>query len=294
MNNITSLTRAQIIAEALPFMQNYSGEYIVVKYGGHAMGDSILSTSFAQNIVMLKQAGMKPIVVHGGGPQIGEMLNSLGIESQFVNGLRVTDRKTIEVVEEVLAGTINKKIVSDINSSGGKSIGISGKDGPLILARKLNKKTYKTDSNVEKVIDLGYVGEPELINPEKLVRLCDSGFIPIIAPIGIDKNNVTYNINADTAAGAIAGSLGAKRLLMLTDIRGVLDQEGNLIKDLSKNTANDLINNGTIKGGMIPKIETCLDAISSGVEKAVILDGRVLNAIILELFTEDGSGTLLS
>ena len=294
MNNITSLTRAQIIAEALPFMQNYSGEYIVVKYGGHAMGDSILSTSFAQNIVMLKQAGMKPIVVHGGGPQIGEMLNSLGIESQFVNGLRVTDRKTIEVVEEVLAGTINKKIVSDINSSGGKSIGNSGKDGPLILARKLNKKTYKTDSNVEKVIDLGYVGEPELINPEKLVRLCDSGFIPIIAPIGIDKNNVTYNINADTAAGAIAGSLGAKRLLMLTDIKGVLDQEGNLIKDLSKNTANDLINNGTIKGGMIPKIETCLDAISSGVEKAVILDGRVLNAIILELFTEDGSGTLLS
>jgi len=287
MNNITSPTRAQIIAEALPFMQNYNGEYVVVKYGGHAMGDRLLSNSFAQNIVMLKQAGMKPVVVHGGGPQIGEMLNNLGIKSQFVNGLRITDKKTIEVVEEVLAGTINKNIVSDINNCGGKSIGISGKEGPLILARKLSKKAYKTDSNVEKVIDLGYVGEPESIDPKKLIDFCDSGFIPIIAPIGIDKNNITYNINADTAAGAIASSLGAKRLLMLTDIKGVLDQEGNLIKDLSRDKANDLINNGIIKGGMIPKI-------GSGVEKAVILDGRVLNAIILELFTEDGIGTLLS
>ena len=219
MNNITSLTRAQIIAEALPFMQNYSGEYIVVKYGGHAMGDSILSTSFAQNIVMLKQAGMKPIVVHGGGPQIGEMLNSLGIDSQFINGLRVTDKKTIEVVEEVLAGTINKKsIVTAISNAGAKAVGISGKDGNLITAKRLMKMDKNSDSNVERAIDLGFVGVPELINPEKLVRLCDSGFIPIIAPIGIDKNNVTYNINADTAAGSIAKKIEARRLIIMSDV----------------------------------------------------------------------------
>jgi len=293
ISEIKSLLRtAETLTEALPYLQEFSGKTFVIKYGGHAMGDERLAEQFASDIVLLKQVGINPVIVHGGGPQIGEMLGHLKIESEFIDGLRVTDKRTVEIVEMVLSGSINKEIVTAINDAGGTAVGISGKDGNLIRARKLKHKR-KTDSNIEKFVDLGFVGEPYAINTRVLDTLAGSHMIPVIAPLGIGEHGTTYNINADTAAGAIAGAIGATRLLMLTDVTGVLDKKGNLITDVSARQAQGLIKNGTISGGMIPKIETCLKAVKDGVEAAVIMDGRVPHALLLEIFTEHGAGTMI-
>ncbi len=289
-----SLTKAATLAEALPYMRRHTGETFVIKYGGHAMGDPELAKLFATDVVLLKQVGMNPIIVHGGGPQIGEMLERLKIKSAFIDGLRVTDRDTVMVVEMVLAGTINKQIVADINAAGGLAVGLSGKDGNLIVGRKLRRTKRDPDSNIERILDLGLVGEPDRINPEILEIFEESDvIIPVIAPTGASPTGETLNINADTAAGAIAGAIAAKRLLMLTDVAGVLDKDGKLITHLTAEQAKDLIADGTINGGMIPKVETCLAAIDDGVEAAVILDGRAPHAILLEIFTEHGAGTLI-
>ncbi|MEK9922131.1 MAG: acetylglutamate kinase [Rhodospirillales bacterium] len=285
--------RVDVLSEALPFMRRYAGEIIVIKYGGHAMGEQALADGFARDIVLLKQIGAFPIVVHGGGPQIGAMLKRLAIESEFIDGLRVTDKPTVEVVEMVLAGAINKGIVAAINRAGGRAIGMSGKDADLIRAKKLSHVAKETDSNIEKVIDLGYVGDPERVNGQVLIELAKTGVVPVIAPIGFDDEGATYNINADTAAGAVAAAVKAKRLLMLTDVAGVLDANGNRLEDISADLARSMIKDGVIKGGMIPKIETCLDAVQEGVEASVILDGRVPHAILLEIFTERGDGTII-
>jgi acetylglutamate kinase len=284
--------KAAVLSEALPYMRRYAGKTILVKYGGHAMGDEAIAESFARDIVLLKQVGIDPIVVHGGGPQIGQMLQRLKIKSDFIDGLRVTDRATVEIVEMVLSGSINKQIVSAINRVGGTAIGLSGKDGDLIRARKLARTKRDPDSNIEKVLDLGFVGEPEAINTKVLETLERSDIIPVIAPIGVGADGETYNINADTVAGAVAAAMDAVRLLLLTDIAGVLDGEKRLISEMSAVQARALIADGTISGGMIPKVETCLEAVDGGVEAAVILDGRVAHAILLELFTE-GAGTLI-
>jgi len=285
--------RAQILSEALPFMQRYDRRTVVVKYGGHAMGDEALCAGFARDIVLLKQSGINPIVVHGGGPQIGAMLERLNIKSNFSSGLRITDASTVEIVEMVLAGSINKQIVAQLNQAGGRAVGICGKDGNLIVARKLEHKVHDPDSNIEKILDLGFVGEPARINPEILNTILQSDIIPVIAPIGVSEAGETYNINADTVAGAIAGAMGAARLLLLTDVAGVLDKEGQLVEEISISQARHFIKDGTISGGMIPKIGTCVDAIEQGVEAAVIIDGRVPHAVLLELFTEHGAGSLL-
>jgi acetylglutamate kinase len=287
------LEKARTLSEALPYMRAYTGKTFVVKYGGHAMGDPELAKLFARDIVLLKQVGINPIVVHGGGPQIGSMLERLKIKSSFIDGLRVTDSATVEVVEMVLAGSINKQVVGAINEAGGTAIGLSGKDGNLIQARKLKRKKRDPDSNIEKVIDLGFVGDPVAINSGVLEELASSDIIPVIAPLGNGPKGITYNINADTAAGAIAAAVGASRLLMLTDVKGVLDKKGDLIAEMTATQGRTNIRNGTIKGGMIPKTETCLDAVKGGVEAAVILDGRVPHALILEIFTEHGVGTLI-
>ncbi len=285
--------RVDVLSEALPFMRRYAGEIIVIKYGGHAMGEQALADGFARDIVLLKQIGAFPIVVHGGGPQIGAMLKRLAIESEFIDGLRVTDKPTVEVVEMVLAGAINKGIVAAINRAGGRAIGMSGKDADLIRAKKLSHVAKETDSNIEKVIDLGYVGDPERVNGDVLIELAKTGVVPVIAPIGFDDEGATYNINADTAAGAVAAAVKAKRLLMLTDVAGVLDADGNRLEDISADLARSMIKDCVINGGMIPKIETCLDAVQDGVEASVILDGRVPHAILLEIFTERGDGTII-
>ena len=290
---IKSLLRtAETLTEALPYLQEFGGKTFVIKYGGHAMGDKKLAEQFASDIVLLKQVGINPVIVHGGGPQIGAMLKQMKIESEFIDGLRVTDKRTVEIVEMVLAGSINKEVVTAINDAGGTAVGISGKDGNLIQARKLQHKR-KTDSNIEKVVDLGFVGEPYAVNTRVLDTLTSSHMIPVIAPLGIGANGTTFNINADTAAGAIAGAIGATRLLMLTDVVGVLDKKDDLITDISARQARTLIKNGTISGGMIPKIETCLNAVKDGVEASVIMDGRVPHALLLETFTEHGAGTMI-
>jgi acetylglutamate kinase len=285
--------RAAVLSEALPYFRRYAGKTVVVKYGGHAMGDPEGGERFAADIVLLKQVGVDPIVVHGGGPQIGQMLERLKIKSSFIDGLRVTDRETVEIVEMVLSGSINKQLVSAINSAGGYAIGLSGKDADLIRARQLRRTKIDPDSHIERVLDLGFVGEPEEINTTVLETLEASEIIPVIAPIGVGENDETYNINADTAAGAIAGAVKATRFLLLTDVAGVLDKEKRLIPELSLGEARRLIEDGTIQGGMIPKIETCAAAIEAGVEAAVIVDGRVPHAILLELFAEGGAGTLI-
>lgn len=287
------LAKAETLAEALPFMRRHAGSTFVVKYGGHAMGDTSMGQQFAADIVLLKQVGINPIVVHGGGPQIGQMLERLQIKSSFIDGLRVTDAATVEVVEMVLSGSINKQLVTAIGDAGGIAIGLSGKDGRLIVARKLRRTTRDPDSNIEKIIDLGFVGEPQQINAEILEGFEDSDVIPVVAPIGVGKNGETYNINADTAAGAIAGAVGATRLFLLTDVPGVLDKDKKLIPQMSASQARRLISDGTITGGMIPKIETCLDAVDQGVDAAVILDGRVPHALLLEVFTAGGAGTMI-
>lgn len=286
------LSRAHILTEALPFMKRHAGAALVIKYGGHAMDDAYAQL-FAEDVVLLKQVGMNPIIVHGGGPQIGNMLKRLSKETKFVDGMRVTDKETLEVAEMVLAGSINKGIVALIQSAGGRAVGISGKDGGLIEAKKLSRTVRDPDSSIEQLFDLGFVGEPTKIDPTVLIELAKSGFIPVVAPIGMGIDGQSYNINADTAAGAIAGAMGAKRLLMLTDVAGVLDKEKKLIRVLSEADAIRLKEDGTINGGMIPKVETCLLAVKSGAQAAVILDGRVSHALLLELFTELGSGTLI-
>jgi acetylglutamate kinase len=265
----------------------------VVKYGGHAMGDQETANNFARDIALLKQVGVKPIVVHGGGPQIGQMLERLKIKSSFVDGLRVTDAATVEIVEMVLSGSINKEIVAAINAAGGRAIGLSGKDGGLIRARKLTRTKRDPGSNIEKVLDLGFVGEPERIDPAILASVSGADLIPVIAPIGLGAAGETFNINADTVAGAVAAAVRAKRLLLLTDVVGVLDKNKTLMPRLSVGQVRALIADGTIQGGMIPKVETCLAAVEAGVGASVILDGRVHNAVLVELFTESGIGTLI-
>ncbi|MEE9480082.1 MAG: acetylglutamate kinase [Kiloniellales bacterium] len=288
------LRTAKTITEALPYMRRYAGKTFVVKYGGHAMGDKELAEIFARDIVLMKQIGVHPVVVHGGGPQIGNMLERLAVKSEFVDGLRITDADTVGIVEMVLSGSINKQIVSAINAAGGIAIGLSGKDGDLIKASKLRRTRRDEDSNIEKILDLGFVGEPRQVNPQILTSLEQSGMIPVIAPIGVGTGGETYNINADTVAGAVASAIGAARLLLLTDVPGVLDKDGELLTDLTASQVRDLMNDGTITGGMIPKLETCLGAVQTGVEAAVILDGRVPHVLLLEIFTEHGVGTLIS
>jgi acetylglutamate kinase len=285
--------QARLLAEALPFMQRYENKTIVVKYGGHAMGDISLGRAFARDIALLKQSGIDPIVVHGGGPQIGAMLSRMGIESKFEGGLRVTDQKTVEIVEMVLAGSINKEIVALINAEGEWAIGLCGKDGNMVFAEKAQKKFRDPDSNIERVLDLGFVGEPVEVDRTLLDLLAHSEMIPVIAPVAPGRDGHTYNINADTFAGAIAGAVKASRLLFLTDVPGVLDKDKNLIKELSVSEAHRLIADGTISGGMIPKVETCIEAIQRGVEGVVILNGKTPHVVLLELLTEHGAGTLI-
>ncbi|MBU6419229.1 MAG: acetylglutamate kinase [Proteobacteria bacterium] len=291
--DITDAAReAHIVTKVLPYLRRYAGATIVVKYGGHAM-DGSLANEFGRDIALLKQVGINPVVVHGGGPQINAMLKRLNIQSSFVQGLRVTDAAMVEVVEMVLAGTVNKQVAGLINTAGALAVGISGKDGGLIRARKL-RRTYKDpDSAIEQVLDLGYVGEPAFIDTRVIHALTGAGLIPVIAPVGAGEDGQTYNINADTVAGAIAGALNAQRLLMLTDVPGVLDKSKQLLADLSLTQIRGLIADGTISGGMIPKVETCMEAVTLGVKGATILDGTVPHALLLELFTEHGIGTMI-
>jgi acetylglutamate kinase len=290
---VTPQSEAHILAKALPYMQRYENRTIVVKYGGNAMGDASLGQAFAQDIALLKQSGVNPVVVHGGGPQIGSMLKKMGIESKFEGGLRVTDRPTVEIVEMVLAGSINKEIVAMINAAGEWAIGLCGKDGNMVFAEKARKTVTDPDSNIERILDLGFVGEPVEVDRTLLDLLAKSEMIPVIAPVAPGRDGHTYNINADTFAGAIAGSLQASRLLFLTDVPGVLDTKGELIKELTVSEAKALIRDGTISGGMIPKVETCIEALERGVKGVVIVNGKVAHAVLLELFTEHGAGTLI-
>ena len=282
-----------MLAQALPFLRRYAGATIVIKYGGHAMGEETLAEQFAGDIALLKQVGINPVVVHGGGPQINSMLKRLAIQSTFIDGLRVTDAAMVEVVEMVLAGTVNKYVASLISRAGALAVGICGKDGNLIRARKLTRTVRDPDSNIERALDLGFVGEPEHVDVRVIHALTGGGLVPVIAPVGVGEDGQTYNINADTVAAAIAGSLTATRLLMLTDVPGVLDKEKRLIPDLTVAQARDAIADGTITGGMIPKVENCIDAVRLGVKGAVILDGRTPHACLLELFTEHGTGTIV-
>jgi acetylglutamate kinase len=290
---VTPHDKARILSEALPYMQRYDEETVVVKYGGHAMGEEDVARNFARDIVLLEQAGINPVVVHGGGPQIQAMLEKLGIKSEFAAGLRITDAATVEIVEMVLAGSINKQIVGYVNAAGGKAIGLSGKDGNLVLARKATRRVVDPKSNIEKVIDLGFVGEPETVDTKILDQIIGRDLIPVLAPVATSADGGTFNVNADTFAGAVAGALQAKRLLLLTDVPGVLDKSKSLIDELSIDEARALIADGTISGGMIPKVETCIYALEQGVEGVVIIDGKVPHAVLLELLTDHGAGTLI-
>jgi acetylglutamate kinase len=287
------LAKAETLVEALPYLQRYAGRTFVVKYGGHAMGDAELARDFAEDVVLLKAVGINPVVVHGGGPQIGAMLKKLGVESQFVDGLRVTDKATAEVAEMVLSGGINKEIVRWIAGAGGKAIGLSGKDGGLVTARKVTRTTRDPDSQIEQVVDLGFVGEPKSVDTSVIKTISDAGMIPVIAPIAVGEDGETYNINADTMAGAIAAALGAARLFLLTDVAGVLGKDKQLLTDLTPADIAVLQADGTISGGMIPKLETCIHAVEAGCEAAVVLDGRVPHAMLIEVFTARGAGTLI-
>lgn len=285
--------QARTLAQALPFLRRYAGVTVVVKYGGHAMGDDHLAEQFGRDIAILKQVGVNPVVVHGGGPQINAMLKRLAIQSTFVDGLRVTDEAMVEVVEMVLAGTVNKHVAGLITNAGALAVGICGKDAGLIRARKLRRTVRDPGSHIEHALDLGFVGEPTEVDVRVIHALTGAGLIPVIAPVGLGENGETYNINADTVAGAVAGALGAKRMLMLTDVAGVLDAERRLIPDMTIAEAEARVESGVISGGMIPKVETCIDAVRRGVRGAVILDGRLQHACLLEMFTEGGIGTLI-
>lgn len=287
------LRTAKTVSEALPYIRRFAGSTFVVKYGGHAMGDETVASMFARDIVLLKTIGINPVVVHGGGPQIGAMLERLKIQSQFIDGLRVTDEATVEIVEMVLSGSINKGLVSAINAAGGQAVGLSGKDGNMIKAKKLERTKKDPDSNIERVLDLGFVGDPAEVNPEVIIRMTEGGLIPVIAPIGVGPNGETFNINADTAAGAIASALKAKKLMMLTDVPGILTKEKELISSITSEEIIKLQQDGTITGGMIPKVETCMHAIASGVEAAHILDGRIPHVLLVETFTEHGASTMI-
>lgn len=287
------LAKAETLTEALPYIQRYAGKTFVVKYGGHAMGDPELARDFAEDVVLMKAVGINVVVVHGGGPQIGAMLKQLGVESRFVDGLRVTDVETAKVAEMVLSGAINKELVNWIAQAGGSAVGISGKDGGFVHATKVRRTRRDPDSNIEQVIDLGFVGEPSHVDRTLLDTIGAAGMIPVVAPIAVGDDGATYNINADTMAGAIAAALGAARLFLLTDVAGVLDKQGALMTDLTPRTIATLQADGTISGGMIPKLETCVHAVEGGVDAAVVLDGRVPHAMLLEIFTRRGAGTLV-
>ncbi|EPR42467.1 Acetylglutamate kinase [Desulfovibrio sp. X2] len=287
---ITAQDKARMIMEALPFIRKFHGQTIVIKYGGHAMVDETLKQQFAQNVLLLKYVGINPVIVHGGGPQIKEMLGKLNIQSEYRQGLRVTDDATMDVVEMVLVGKVNKQIVGLLNRHGGKAVGLSGKDGGLLTARKLEMVLERKDAPPE-IIDLGKVGEVMAVNNSLIRSLQSEGFIPVIAPVGVDEEGLTYNINADSVAGAVAAALRAKRLLLLTDVSGVLDRDKNLIPSFTRMQAVQAMEDGTVTGGMIPKLKCCLEAVEHGVEKVQIIDGRVENSILLELFTDTGIGT---
>ena len=289
----SALAKAEVLTEALPYMQRYAGATFVIKYGGHAMGDALAARDFADDVVLMKAVGINPIVVHGGGPQIGAMLKKLGVETSFVDGLRVTDAETARIAEMVLSGAINKEIVSWIAAAGGKAVGISGKDGGFVIAEKVERTTRDPESNIERVVDLGFVGEPKTVDRIILDTISAAGMIPVVAPIGVGTDGHTYNINADTMAGAVAAALSADRLFLLTDVSGVLDKDGSLLTDLDPAKIIALRANGTITGGMIPKLETCITAVEAGVDAAVILDGRVPHAMLVEIFTKSGAGTLV-
>ncbi|MDP4595161.1 MAG: acetylglutamate kinase [Beijerinckiaceae bacterium] len=290
----TPQEQAAILMQALPHMLRYDEAIIVVKYGGHAMGNEEVAREFARDMVLLEQSGVNPVVVHGGGPQIGDMLKKLGIKSEFAAGLRVTDKATVEIVEMVLAGSINKQIVGFINAEGGRAIGLCGKDGNMVTASKVTRTIVDPDSHIEKVVDLGFVGEPSRVDTTVLDQVLGRELIPVLAPVAQGEDGATYNVNADTFAGAIAGALKAKRLLFLTDVPGVLDKDKNLIKELSVGRIRELIADGTITGGMIPKVETCMYALEQGVEGVVILDGKTPHAVLVELLTDHGAGTLIT
>ncbi len=283
--------KASTLVEALPYIREHAGEIFVIKYGGHAMGDTKLSKSFSRDIGLMKEIGIFPVVVHGGGPQIGEMLNKKNIKSKFIDGLRVTDKETIQVVEKVLSDNINKKIIEDIKKTGGKAIGLAGNKNNLINASKLKIQKKENDSNIEELLDIGFVGQPNKINTDIINEQLEKGYIPVIAPLGIDKNNINYNINADTAAGFIAGEMKASKLLLLTDVAGILDENKKLISSLSLKEAKKILDKDFVEGGMKPKILTCINAMENGVKKSTILDGRIPHSLILELFTEHGIGT---
>lgn len=288
------LAKAETLVEALPYMQRYEGKTFVVKYGGHAMGDPEAARDFAEDVVLMKAVGINVVVVHGGGPQIGAMLKRLGVESRFVGGLRVTDAETAQIAEMVLAGSINKEIVGWISQAGGRAVGISGKDGGLVLCEKVGgKRAPDPNSGIERHVDLGFVGDPKTVDRRILDSLTKDGIIPVVAPVGIGADGHTYNINADTMAGAIAAALTATRFFLLTDVPGVLDKQGELMTDLDPARIRELQKDGTITGGMIPKLETCVHAVEGGVDAAVILDGRVPHAMLLEIFTKRGAGTLV-
>ena len=287
------LSTAATISEALPYLRRFSGATFVIKYGGHAMGDAALAEAFARDVVLAKQVGINPVVVHGGGPQIGEMLARLAIKSEFIDGLRVTDKESVGIVEMVLSGQINKQIVTSINTAGGQAVGLSGKDAQLIEARKLRRSQRDPDSNIEQILDLGFVGEPQRINPGILQVFKESDIIPVIAPIGVGPKGETYNINADTVAGAVATALDAAKLIMLTDVAGVMDGSGDLISRMSAADARRLMKSGAITGGMIPKLETCLNYVEQSQGAAHILDGRLAHVVLLEIFTEHGTGTMI-
>jgi len=287
------IAKASVLSEAVPHIARYAGTTVVVKYGGHAMGDADALAAFARDVVLLKQIGIHPVVVHGGGPQIGRMLERLGIGSDFVDGLRVTSADTVEIVEMVLAGRINKAVAAAIGAAGGRAVGLSGKDAGLITAKRLKHTRRDPESNIEKALDLGFVGEPSAIDTAVIDALAQAGFIPVVAPIGLGADGETYNVNADTAAGAIAAACKARRFLLLTDVAGVLDEDGRLIPEMGRDRARRMIASGAIEGGMIPKVETCLDAVEGGVEAAVILDGRMDHAVLLEILTRSGAGTLI-
>ncbi|CAN5413355.1 acetylglutamate kinase [soil metagenome] len=291
---------AKTLAEALPYIQRYDRETVVIKYGGHAMGEESVARLFAADAVLLKLLGLHPVVVHGGGPQISRMLEKAGVKSTFIDGLRVTDEATMEVAEMVLSGAINKEIANWITLAGAaadvRGVGLSGKDARLITVRKVERTKIDPGSQIEQAIDLGYVGEPTRIDPQLIQGLisADHDYIPVIAPIGVSEEGQTYNINADTVAGALAGALRAKRMLLLTDVTGVLGADGELIREMSITQARDAIATGVASGGMIPKLETAIAAVESGVEAVVILDGRRPHAMLVELFTEHGAGTLIT
>jgi acetylglutamate kinase len=285
--------KAETLTEALPYMQRYAGSTFVIKYGGHAMGNPDAARDFAADVVLMKQVGINPVIVHGGGPQIGEMLDKLGVQSSFVDGLRVTDAETARIAEMVLSGGINKQIVGWIGQAGGRAIGMSGKDGNMVMASRMRRTKRDPDSNIEKVIDLGFVGDPQKVDRSIIDTQVAAGFIPVIAPIAVGDDGATYNVNADTMAGAIAAALGAARLFLLTDVPGVLDKAGRLVTDLDPARIGKLKGDGTITGGMLPKVDTCVQAVVGGADAAVIIDGRVPHAMLIEIFTQAGAGTLV-